>query len=298
MAGRSHDSLGNAPGRIGLSTGPAPLQNPVLYKGTAFTDAERDALGLRGLLPLRVCTQDEQVERVLENLRQEGNTIEKCIYILSLQDRNETLFYRVVLDNPVTLLPLVYTPTVFNDDIQGTGAVALGGLLNAWRISKRPARDNRVLFVGAGEAGLGIGESKCTAEEAVVHTAGRRIFALGSPLPPVRAFGRPFRPSQCNNVYIFPGLGLGALLSGARRLSTAVFAVAARTLASLAQEDELAAGCVYPAIGRIREVSVHIAAAVTREVRAEGMPPGAWPADALSEVQAAMYQPVYGDYVL
>ena len=64
------------------------------------------------------------------------------------------------------------------------------------------------------------------------------------------------------------------------------------------QEDELAAGCVDPAIGRIREVFVHIAATLTREVRAGGMPPGAWPADALSEVQAAMYQPVYGDYVL
>ena len=96
----------------GLSTGLALLQNPVLNEGTAFTDAERDALGLRGLLPPRVCTQDEQVERVLENLRQKGNTIEKCSYLLSLQDRNETLFYRVVIDDPATLLPLVYPDRV------------------------------------------------------------------------------------------------------------------------------------------------------------------------------------------
>ena len=83
----------------GLPTGPALLQNPVLNKGTAFTDAERDAFGLRGLLPPRVCTQDEQVERVLKPAPEEQRSREVHLPI-ALQDRNETLFYRVVMDDP------------------------------------------------------------------------------------------------------------------------------------------------------------------------------------------------------
>ena len=116
-------------------------------------------------------------------------------------------------------------------------------------------------------------KSECTAEEAYEHTSGRAVFASGSPFPPVRAFGREYRPGQCNNAYIFPGLGLGAVLSGARHLSSAVFAAAAHTLAGLVGADELATGCIYPAIGRIREVSARIAAAVIHQVRAEGTTP-------------------------
>lgn len=88
------------------------LHDPVRNKGTAFTEAERDLLGLRGLLPPRVHTQEQQVIRVLENLRSKTSDLERYIYLVSLQDRNETLFYRVVVDHLKEMMPLIYTPTV------------------------------------------------------------------------------------------------------------------------------------------------------------------------------------------
>ena len=80
--------------------------DPILNKGTAFTEAERDALGLRGLLPPRVCTLDEQTMRVLENLHRKPNDLEKYIFLMGLLDRNETLFYRVLLDHLQELMPI------------------------------------------------------------------------------------------------------------------------------------------------------------------------------------------------
>jgi len=85
-------------------------------------------------------------------------------------------------------------------------------------------------------------------------------------------------------------------MSGTRHLSSALFAAAAHTLAGLVGADELAAGCIYPAIGRIREVSAHIAAAVIHQVRAEGTTPDRCLADPVGEAQAAMYRPVYGNH--
>jgi malate dehydrogenase (oxaloacetate-decarboxylating)(NADP+) len=88
------------------------LRDPTLNKGTAFTDGEREALGLRGLLPPRVATLEDQVARVLENIRRLDSNLSKYIALESLQDRNETLFYRVVTENPDEMMPLIYTPTV------------------------------------------------------------------------------------------------------------------------------------------------------------------------------------------
>ncbi|MCU0765166.1 MAG: NAD-dependent malic enzyme, partial [Burkholderiaceae bacterium] len=88
------------------------LRDPSLNKGTAFTEVEREALGLRGLLPPRVATLEDQVERVLENIRRLQTNLAKYIALESLQDRNETLFYRVVTENPDEMMPLIYTPTV------------------------------------------------------------------------------------------------------------------------------------------------------------------------------------------
>ncbi|MGH2579162.1 MAG: NAD-dependent malic enzyme, partial [Actinomycetota bacterium] len=88
------------------------LSDPGLNKGTAFTEAEREAFGLRGLLPPRAITQVEQLMRVLGNLRRKANDIEKYIFLVSLQDRNETLFYRLVMDHLDEMMPIIYTPTV------------------------------------------------------------------------------------------------------------------------------------------------------------------------------------------
>ena len=88
------------------------LNDPRLNKGTAFTEAERDSLGLRGLLPPRAITPAEQEVRVLENFREKASPIEKYVYLTSLQDRNEHLFYRVVTGHVEEMLPIIYTPTV------------------------------------------------------------------------------------------------------------------------------------------------------------------------------------------
>ena len=88
------------------------LHDPALNKGTAFSEAERDALGLRGLLPPRVFTLDQQIPRVLENLRRKPNDIEKYVFMTALLNRNETLFYRFLLDHLAELMPLIYTPKV------------------------------------------------------------------------------------------------------------------------------------------------------------------------------------------
>jgi malate dehydrogenase (oxaloacetate-decarboxylating)(NADP+) len=95
-----------------MPTGVELLQNPALNKGTAFTTAERDALKIRGLLPPRVFTIHEQEVRILENFHQRTSPLEKYILMGALQDRNETLFYRTILDNVSEMMPIIYTPTV------------------------------------------------------------------------------------------------------------------------------------------------------------------------------------------
>jgi len=88
------------------------LNEPSLNKGTAFTEAERDALGLRGLLPPHVFTMEEQVPRIMKAFQTKATDLEKFIYLTALHDRNETLFFRVVIDNLEMMMPIIYTPTV------------------------------------------------------------------------------------------------------------------------------------------------------------------------------------------
>jgi malate dehydrogenase (oxaloacetate-decarboxylating)(NADP+) len=143
------------------------LHDPVLNKGTAFTEAERDRLGLRGLLPARVSTQEGQMARVLENIRRKTSDIEKYIFLISLQDRNENLFYRVVMENLEEMMPLIYTPTV------GQGCQEFGhifrrprGLYISFKDCGRvrqllrnwPYRDIRMIVVTDGERILGLGD--------------------------------------------------------------------------------------------------------------------------------------------
>ena len=111
----------------------ALLTDPLLNKGTAFTDAERDALGLRGSLPPRVFPIEEQLHRTLAALRRKTEAIEKYIYLVNLQNRNEVLFYRLVMEHLEEMVPLIYTPTV------GEACIHYGSIFRRPRASSSPA---------------------------------------------------------------------------------------------------------------------------------------------------------------
>ncbi len=282
----------------------------------------------------------------------------------------------------------------FNDDIQGTAAVALAGIFSALRVTGGKFTEQKLLFLGAGEAATGIcdlvvsamiaqglpeaaarercwavdsrglvvksrtdlaehklpyahehapvpnflaaikalkptaivgvaavggtftqtvleemtrinerpivfalsnptSKAECNAEEAYRWTKGRALFACGSPFDPVKYEGKTFVPRQGNNSYIFPGVGLGAIASRTRHITDAMFMEAAKTLAHLVTEDDLAQGSLYPALPRIREVSAHIAAAVAECAYASGLAGKAKPADVLADVRAQMFDPHY-----
>jgi malate dehydrogenase (oxaloacetate-decarboxylating)(NADP+) len=140
-------------------------------------------------------------------------------------------------------------------------------------------------------------KAECTAAEAYEATGGRAIFASGSPFAPLEFAGRLYRPGQGNNAYIFPGVGSGAVVSGARRVTDEMFLVAADALAAQVWPEELAAGCVYPALSRVREVSVRIAAAVASAAWDRGLAERPRPECVEAEVRAEMHEPVYADYV-
>jgi malate dehydrogenase (oxaloacetate-decarboxylating)(NADP+) len=532
------------------------LHDPLLNKGTAFTDAERDALGLRGLVPPYVNTQDQQLVRVYESYKRKADDLEKYIYLVSLQERNEQLFYRLILEHMEEMMPIIYTPTVglacqryghifrrprglyirskdkghikrilqnwphddvriivvtdgerilglgdlgangmgipvgklslytacagvapwqclpvmldvgtnnksllddplyigtplprlrgpefdalveefvygvqdmfpkaciqfedfgnsnafrllhdyrdkvctFNDDIQGTAGVTLAGILSSERLTGHALADERILFLGAGEAGIGIGDlivsammttgvpqdvarrncwfvdskglvvksrtdlvehklrfahdhapaatlleaieivkptaligvsgmpqtftedivktmgrlnqrpvifalsnptskAECTAEQAYTWTDGRAVFASGSPFPPCTLNGTTHVPGQGNNSYIFPGVGLGVIAAEASRVTDEMFYVAAKTLAGMVTEGDLALGRIYPDLKRIREVSAAIATAVAEVAFASGLTRLAKPKDLAAHVEATVWQPHYRDYV-
>ncbi|MEE9167755.1 MAG: NAD-dependent malic enzyme [Candidatus Neomarinimicrobiota bacterium] len=528
------------------------LYDPALNKGTAFTEEERDKLKLKGLLPPRIFSMEEQEKRVLENYRRKTSDIEKYIHMISLQDRNETLFYRVVADNIEEMMPIIYTPTVgqaceeyghifrrprglfitandkgrvtdvlrnwperkvgiivvtdgerilglgdlgvhgmgipvgklslytacagvhpslclpitidvgtnnedflqdplymgllqnrlrgeeydelidevvtgieeifpgtliqfedfsnlnafrllrkyrdevstFNDDIQGTAGVVLAGLFSALRITGGTLTDQTLLFFGAGEAGIGIGDlivssmmdqglskeearrrcwfvdskglvvstrdnlqehklayahdhefvpdllsaveelkpttligvsgqpqtftqtvveamarmnrqpiifalsnptskAECTAEQAYTWSQGRVIYASGSPFDPVNLDGKTYVPGQGNNVYVFPGVGLGAILCGARHVTDEMFSAAARALAQDVSESDLEKGCIYPPLTKIRAVSAGIAAAVMKEAYESGLATKPEPEDLFAYIKSQQYDPLY-----
>jgi malate dehydrogenase (oxaloacetate-decarboxylating)(NADP+) len=531
--------------------GIALLRDPMLNKGTGFSEKERDALGLRGLLPAHVLSMEAQAARVMTNLRLLPNDLEKYVALNALHDRNEALFFRVVCDHIDEIQPLIYTPTVglacqkfghifqrprglfisandrgriakllanwpypaklivvtdgerilglgdlgangmgipvgklslysacagvhpnlclpvmldvgtnneellkdpyyvglrrkrltgaaydnlvdefitaarktfpgvliqfedfanhsafrllhkyrdkccvFNDDIQGTAAVALAGLLSALRATGGKLSEQAILFLGAGEAATGIADlvvsammaegmtqaearwrawlvdsrglvvkgregltehkrpyahehppvgdflsaintlkptaiigvaavggtftpdvlrtmaeineqpivfalsnptskAECSAEEAYRHTGGRALFACGSPYDPVTIEGKTFVPRQGNNSYIFPGVGLGAIASGARLVTDEMFMAAARTLAKLVTDADLQQGSLYPALPRIRQVSAHIAAAVAKIAYKRGLAAGREPKNLLAFIKSHVYEPRY-----
>src|SRR5476651_399834 len=162
----------NAPSRVGIHStateqayGMALLRDPLLNKGTAFTEQERDDLGLRGLLPAHVLSMEAQAKRVMTNLRRLPNDLEKYVALNALHDRNEALFFRIVCDNIDEIQPLIYTPTV------GLACQRFG------LIFQRP----RGMFISASDRGR-IAELMRNwpyAAKLIVVTDGERILGLG-----------------------------------------------------------------------------------------------------------------------
>ena len=548
------------------SRGAELINQPLLNKGTAFTDEERDAFGLRGLLPPRVTTIDEQVALELEHVRRKSDDLERFIGLAALQDRNETLFYRLLVENMEEFLPIVYTPTVaracqefshilrrprgvwitpddigridailrtagedirlivvtdnerilglgdqgaggmaipvgklalytaaagvypartlpvsldvgtdrqellddplylghrtprlrgsgydefveafvdsvvrvfpgavvqwedfkqhnamrileryrrrlpsFNDDIQGTGATVLAGLLAAHR-ERDGLKSDRFLFLGAGAAAIGIatllrrelaaeadasvaagglprialfdrrgllhlrrpdltedqrrfavepgplldaglGEADLTdpvavarvmrptvligatasagafsealvrevashdvapivlplsnpashaeasAEDVLAWTDGRALVATGGPSREVDGPAGRRMIGQANNVFIFPGVGLGAIVAEARQLTDDDFLLAAQVLASLVSEERLLAGAVYPPIGELRRVARAVAVAIVRHARDRGYGRRYRDEEVEPAVDRAMWWPEYLPFV-
>ncbi len=283
---------------------------------------------------------------------------------------------------------------VFDDDIQGTAAITLTGLYSAMRLTGGRLREQRLLFLGAGEAGTGIaglivaalvGEgvpeaaarrccwlfdthglvvegrghlarhkldfahpheriddfitaietlrptvivgvsgqgglfdrrvletiaainerpivfalsnptarAECTADQAYAWTGGRAIFASGSPFGPVCVDGHTRVPGQGNNVYIFPGVGFGAVACGARRITDEMFLAAARCVAERVTDDELAQGRIFPSLARIRDVSLDIAAAVVAVAQKRGLADEPVPGGIRATLAERVYDPRY-----
>ena len=539
------------------------LRHGMYSHGTAFTPEERTAFGLDGLLPAHVSTLDEQTRRAYQHIARKTDPLEKHIGLIALQDRNEHLFHRVLLDHLEELLPIIYTPTVgracqefshifrrprglwitpahrgrmhevvggapfgdvrlivvtdnerilglgdqgaggmcipvgklaiyttaagippwetlpvsldvgtdntgllddelyvgyrarrlrgpeydslvdefvhavrrrfprallqwedfkknnafrlldryrhvlpsFNDDIQGTAAVAVAGIIAATRLTRVPLPEQRVVLLGAGAAGVGIarlirstlrraglsGEALAfatacldstgllvddepiadahkqefawpaalagraglgagqprdivsviravkptvligttgragTFTEAIVRemarhverplilpmsnptssceaapadvlawTDGRALVATGSPFEPVMHAGRRHVVGQVNNAFVFPGVGLGAIVAQAGAVTDSMFVVAADCLAAEVGDDDLATGSVFPPIRDLRRVTARIAAAVVREAQASGVARARLEPDRIPEsIAAAMWEPAY-----
>jgi malate dehydrogenase (oxaloacetate-decarboxylating) len=550
--------------RIVSRRGRDVLRNPLLNKSTAFTERERDELGLHGLLPPAVSTIGQQLERTYEGYRREPTPLDKYIFLSALQDRNEVLFYRLVHEHIEEMMPIIYTPTVgeacqryshiyrrargihlayehreriprllmnyhvvdpsiivvtdgerilglgdqgaggmgipigklclytlcagvpphttipitldvgtdneerladplylgmrhrrirgeeyqafmdefvasvqkvypdvllqwedfhkenaikqldrfrdricsFNDDIQGTASVALGGLYASMKITRRRLRDETVVMAGAGasaegisglivsamvEDGLtvsearrriwwvdskglavkgrpGLGERKgvyardpqeiafpcrdkgaatlaevvsgskatillgtstqpglfteeivramgrnserplifplsnptskaeCRPEDAVRWTEGRALVATGSPFPPVEYGGKTHRIGQCNNAFVFPGVGLGAWVGRVRRITDAMFLAAAKAFADCVEPSDLEMCSLYPRLERIRDISHSVACAVIRQAAADGLADPAALEDRETRVGDAMWFPEYEEF--
>lgn len=142
------------------------LHNPLLNRGTGFTQAEREEFGLCGLLPPRVLSMQEHAARILENFHKKPTDLEKYVFMIGTEDRNETLFYRILIDNIEEMMPIVYTPTV------GLACQQYG------HIFRRP----RGLFLSVNERGR---LDECLANwpiediRVIVVTDGERILGLG-----------------------------------------------------------------------------------------------------------------------
>jgi len=147
-------------------TGPALLDTPIFNKGSAFSADERRKFGLLGLLPFHSSTIDEQLARTYENYKAKESDLERYIFLISLQDRNETLFYRLVLEHITEMMPIIYTPTV------GLGCQRYS------HVFRRP-RGLYISYPYRDEITALLNNAPSKGVEVIVVTDGERILGLG-----------------------------------------------------------------------------------------------------------------------
>ena len=133
-------------------------------------------------------------------------------------------------------------------------------------------------------------KSEAVPADLINWTEGRALIATGSPFPPVAYDGREIRIGQCNNSFIFPGVGLGVIASGARRVTDAMFAAAARVLSDFSPALHDPEGALYPALERVRTVSKAVALAVAAEAQKSGLAPATTETDLEQKVARKMWQ--------
>lgn len=189
-------------------TGLEVLKNPKIYKGSAFTEAERDQYKLRGLLPATVTNQKIQIQRVLVNLRRKTDYIDRYILLFALQGRNERLFYRLLIDHIDELMPVIYTPTVglacqqfahiFREPrgfyITPSDRGRVHAILSNW-----PEHDVRMIVITDGQRILGLGDLGAN--------------GMGIPIGKLALYtaGAGIRPEQCLPVMLDVGTNNQAL---------------------------------------------------------------------------------------
>jgi malate dehydrogenase (oxaloacetate-decarboxylating)(NADP+) len=170
------------------------------------------------------------------------------------------------------------------------GATGMAGTFTEAIVRKMAAVHERPVIIALSNP---TSHTECTAEQAYHWSDGRVIFASGSPFDAVPYENQLFKPAQGNNAYIFPGIGLGVLASGARLVTQSMFLAAAEVLASIVTEQEIHNGSIYPALTRVREVSHAIAVAVCRVAAQEGLAELRLPEDLNNYVRSLMYEPNY-----
>jgi malic enzyme len=140
--------------------------------------------------------------------------------------------------------------------------------------------------------------TEATPADVLAWTDGRALVATGSPFEPVTVAGEEREIGQANNVFVFPGVGLGAIVAESRAVTDRMFLLAAQELGAAVDDDRLTAGALYPHVADLRSVSRRIAVAVAREAVAAGLSAAAesGPFDPEAAVDAAMWWPEYVPY--
>ncbi|CAI0409564.1 unnamed protein product [Linum tenue] len=366
------------PWAVSIASGYNLMRDPRHNKGTAFTEKERDAHYLRGLLPPAIFTQELQEKRLMHNLRQFEVPLQRYMAMMDLQERNERLFYKLLIDNVEELLPVVYTPTV-GEACQKYGSIfrrpqglyislkEKGKILEV--LKNWPERNIQVIVVTDGERILGLGDLGCqgmgipvgklslytalggirpsaclpitidvgtnnekllndefyiglkqrraTGQEyaelleefmtAVKQNYGEKVlvqfedFANHNAFDLLEKYTRShlvFNDDiQANNAYIFPGFGLGLIMSGAIRVHDDLLLAASEALAVQVEDEHFKKGLIYPPFTNIRKISANIAAKVADKAYQLGLASRLpRPKDLVKHAESCMYSPLYRTY--